>query len=75
MIKLIEFLGASLGIAGALCNALLPDLGVEAYSIWLGSSILLVVYAKLAKAHSLLAMNVVFSVINGLGLMTRLSAS
>lgn len=70
--RAIEWLGAVTGILGALLMALAPHMGIEAYCLWLVSSSALTLYGIRVGALGIALMSTVYTVINLLGLFTRL---
>lgn len=65
---MLEILGAVAGITGAILMLIDPTVfaGIS-FSVWLVSSVALAVLAVLIKMYWLLALQLTFSVINGLG--------
>lgn len=65
--KLYSIIGAMAGIAGALCIAIGYDMFLG-YGLFLLSSVLWIAYGFVTQNFSLGAMNVVFTVINAIGI-------
>ncbi len=70
----IEFLGSFFGILGAAYMAFFPARAFQAYLILFPSGLFLSVYAYLTDAPSLFTLQVVYTVINLLGLFKRFPA-
>ena len=72
MNKLLSWLGSICGIIGALLVATATNMTLG-YELFLVSSISWTVVGYSAKSYSLLSMNIVFTIINMIGLYTYIS--
>lgn len=72
-LKIFEYLGAALGIVGALTLAVFPDMGALAYLVMLGSSVALTGVGAVMKLYGIAVMSGVYTIINVLGLLERLT--
>lgn len=71
-LRTTEYLGSAAGVIGAVLMAVAPSMGVAAYLAWLVSSSLLTGYGLVTRAYGIALMSAVYTVINVVGLFTRL---
>lgn len=67
-VAVFEWVGSVCGVVGALLMALSVHRAVQAYALWLLSSVALVAFGLIAHAYGVALMNAVFTGINLLGL-------
>lgn len=71
-VRSTEYIGSAAGVIGAVVMALMPQMGITAYTAWLLSSTLLTGYGLITRAYGIALMSAVYTVINVVGLVTRL---